>query len=107
MYAKSLEQLDQMVRVAVRKWYVCGCHMIHDYFHAKASDGELKVPCLRYKIPLLKAQRVAKVEESIDPVIQSFWGKEEVCKNGKGGWSGAEKQQGGKHPIGDPASLIG
>ena len=71
MTAKSLEGLDRLVRVAVRKWL----HLPHDtptgYFHAKATAGGLEVPRLRYIIPPLKASRMARVEESEDPVMQS------------------------------------
>src|SRR5688572_11975642 len=71
MTAKSLEWLDRLVRVAVRKWL----HLPHDtptgYFHAKASSGGLEVPRLRYTIPPLKSHRMGRVEESEDPVMQS------------------------------------
>src|SRR5688572_25922287 len=71
MTAKSLEGLDRLVRVAVRKWL----HLPHDtptgYFHAKASSGGLEVPRLRYTIPPLKARRMGGIEASEDPVMQS------------------------------------
>ena len=70
MKAKSLEQLDRQVRAAVRKWL----RLPHDthtaFFHAKARDGGLEVPRLRYLIPPMKARRMARMEESEDPVMQ-------------------------------------
>src|SRR6218665_1368446 len=70
MTAKSLEALDRQVRVAVRKWL----RLPHDthtaLFHANAGDGGLEVPRLRYLIPLMKAYRMAKLEESDDSVTQ-------------------------------------
>ena len=60
-----------MVRMAVRKWL----HLPHDmpveFFHARARDGRLEVPRLRYVIPPLKAKWMAKVELSPDPVMQT------------------------------------
>ena len=67
--AKSLEQLDRAVRSSLRSWL----SLPHDtpvaFFHAKAKDGWLEVPRLRYVIPPLKTRRMAKVESSTDPVM--------------------------------------
>lgn len=69
--AGSLEQLDRSVRAAVRK-FLC---LPHDtptaFFHASAKDGGLEVPRLRYTIPPMKAKRMAKLESTLDPVMQA------------------------------------
>src|SRR6218665_2907026 len=69
--AKSLEQRDRQVRAAVRKW-LCLPHDNHTaFFHARVGDGGLEVPRLCYLIPPMKAQRMAKTEESDEKVLLS------------------------------------
>ncbi len=68
--ASALEQYDRMVRQFIRKWL----RLPHDtptaYFHAKAADGGLEIPRLRYVIPVMKNRRISKLEGSLDPVMQ-------------------------------------
>ena len=54
----------------MRKW-LCLPHDTHTaIFYVKARDGGLEVPRLRYLISPMKARRMAKMEESDDPVMQ-------------------------------------
>ena len=50
---------------------LCLPHDTHTaFFHAKTKDGGLEVPRLRYRIPPKQARRMARMEESDDPVMQ-------------------------------------
>lgn len=69
--AGSWEQLDRMVRMVVQKWLYLPHDTPVEFFHARARDGWLEVPRLRYTIPPLKAKRMTKVELSTDRVMQT------------------------------------
>src|SRR6218665_2569526 len=68
--ASALEQYNRMIRQFIWKWL----RLPHDtptaYLHAKAADGGLEIPRLRYIIPVMKYRRISKPEVSRDPVMQ-------------------------------------
>ena len=66
----ALDQYDRMVRRTIRKWLRLPHDTVAAYYHAKVVDGGLEIPRLRYSIPVMKNRRMAKLESSLDPVMQ-------------------------------------
>jgi hypothetical protein len=66
----ALEQYDRSVRQSIRRWLRLPLDTVTEYFHASAVDGGLEIPRLRYVIPVFRGRRMAKLESSLDPVLQ-------------------------------------
>ena len=66
----ALDQYDRIVRQSIRKWLRLPHDTVTAYYHAKVVDGGLEIPRLRYAIPVMKNRRMAKLESSLDPVMQ-------------------------------------
>ncbi|CAL7932861.1 unnamed protein product, partial [Xylocopa violacea] len=56
-----LNKADKVVRATIRKWTTLPHDTLKAYFYASLSDGGLGVPCLRWKIPLLRLKRLSSL----------------------------------------------
>ena len=61
-----------MVRSAVRSWLKLPKDTSTPYFRAPVIEGGLGIPQHEYIVPLMKAKRLSKLDESPDPVIAAM-----------------------------------
>lgn len=72
--AKFLKFLDRCVRSAVRRWLRLPHDTVKAFFHSQTTDGGLGILSMQHSIPLLKINRLLKLEQSTDPVLKSISG---------------------------------
>lgn len=70
-----LKKIDTLVRRAVRRWLALPLDVATAYFHAKARDGGLSIPAMRWLMPLRRKERLeAMANDHMDP--RSFLSQE-------------------------------
>ena len=70
--AKYLKWLDRMVRSAVRSWLKLPKDTPTPFFHAPVVEGGLGIPLHEHFVPLMKAKRLSRLDDSPDPVIAAM-----------------------------------
>lgn len=68
--ASTLECLDRTIRKAIRGWLRLPKDTPKPYFHASARDGGLGISSLRQTVPVLRKQRLLKLQKSTDEAIR-------------------------------------
>ena len=70
--AKYLRWLDRMVRSGLRSWLKLPKDTPVPFFHAPVVEGGLSVPLHEHVVPLTRAKRLARLDETPDPVIAAM-----------------------------------
>lgn len=59
-----LKKVDTLVRGAIRKWLGLPQDVVNAFFHAKAKDGGLSIPSMRWLMPLRRRERLEKMTKA-------------------------------------------
>ena len=70
--AKYRRWLDRTVRVALRSWLKLPKDTPVPFFHAPVVEGGLGVPLHEHVVPLMRAKRLSRLDETPDPVIAAM-----------------------------------
>ncbi|KAK2577953.1 hypothetical protein KPH14_000752 [Odynerus spinipes] len=72
-----LKKIDRLVRRAVKGWLDLPHDVPSAYIHAKAKDGGLSIPSMRWQMPLMRLQRLKSYtnEVAVSPYLTQEMGR--------------------------------